>query len=238
MPQWPAAVLFDFDGILVNSEPIHFHAFRDVLAAEHIDLSEEEYYRELIGFDDKGAFRHLFQKRNLPLPPKLFLSLMARKSRAIMQSIQQRHIEALPGVEQVVRALWRRLPLAICSGGLREEIEAMLEGISLRDCFSVIVAAEDVPVGKPDPQGYLLTMRLLAEKSHKPFRPSDCLIIEDAPMVIRRVRQAGFSVLGVATSYSIDKLSDANWAVKSLEIDELRQSVPHLKPLFDGELAD
>lgn len=232
MPKWPSAVFFDFDGVLVNSEPLHFRAFRDVLASEHVDLSEEEYYCELIGFDDKGAFRHLYQKRNLSLPPKLFLSLMARKGRAIMQSIQQRRVEALPGVEQFVRALWRQRPLAICSGGLREEIEAMLEGVSLRDCFSVIVAAEDVPVGKPDPRGYLLTMRLLAEKSRQALRPGDCLIIEDAPTVIRRVREAGFSVLGVATSYSIDKLADANWAVKSLELDEVWKMVPQLRLLL------
>ena len=80
MREWPAAVLFDFDGVLVNSEPLHFQAFREVLAAEHIDLSEDEYYRELIGFDDKGAFRHLYQKRKLSLTPKTFLSLMARKN--------------------------------------------------------------------------------------------------------------------------------------------------------------
>ena len=228
MPDWPRAVLFDFDGVLVNSEPLHFRAFREVLAAEHIDLSEDEYYRELIGFDDKGAFRHLYQKRNLPLPPKTFLSLMARKSRAIMESIHRRQVEALPGVEQFVRALWRRLPLAICSGGLREEIEAMLEGISLRDCFPIIVAAEDVPVGKPDPQGYLLAMRLLAEKAYKPLRPEDCLIVEDAPTVIRRVREVGFPVLGVATSYLLDKLTDANWVVKTLDPAEVRRTIPKL----------
>ena len=229
MPDWPAAVLFDFDGVLVNSEPLHFRAFRQALAPEHIDLSEKEYFRELIGFDDKGAFRHIFQSRNLTLSPRTFLNLMAAKSRAMMQFIHRREFSALPGVEQFVRELWRKRPLAICSGALRDEIEAMLEGISLRDCFSVIVAAEDVTVGKPDPQGYLLATRMLEERIHKPLTPADCLIVEDAPTVIRSVRQVGFSVLGVATSYSIDKLNDANWAVGTLEPAVVHRAVPQLR---------
>jgi beta-phosphoglucomutase len=228
MSQWPAAVLFDFDGVLVNSEPLHFRAFREVLAAEHIDLTEDEYYRELIGFDDRGAFHHIFQSRRLTLTPKTFLGLMAAKSRAMMRLIHKREFSALPGVEQFVRGLWRKRPLAICSGALREEIEAMLEGISLRDCFSVIVAAEDVAMGKPDPQGYLLAARLLSEKSHVTLEPADCLIVEDAPTVIQSVRRVGFSVLAVATSYSLDKLTDANWAVKTLEPQVVSRAVSQL----------
>jgi HAD superfamily hydrolase (TIGR01509 family) len=228
MPEWPAAVLFDFDGVLVNSEPLHYQAFREVLAAEEIELTEEEYYSELIGFDDKGAFRHVYQNRKLPLLPRTFLSLMAAKSAVMMDLIHRRQFSALPGVEQFVRSLWRRCPLAICSGALREEIEAMLEGISLRDCFSVIVAAEDVTVGKPDPQGYLMTADLLGKKLHHALKPADCLIIEDAPSVIHTVRAVGFPVLAVATSYPLEKLHEANWAVKTLQPDEVRRAVPKL----------
>src|SRR5690242_4038765 len=217
MRDWPAAVLFDFDGVLVNSEPLHYQAFREVLAAEHIDLGEDEYYRELIGFDDKGAFRHLYQKRHIELTPRTFLALMARKSAVMMDLIYRKQFSALPGVEQFVRSLWRHRPLAICSGALREEIEAMLEGIALRDCFPIIVAAEDVTVGKPDPSGYLMTMKQLGEKIHKHLTPADCLIVEDAPTVIRSVKAVGFPTLAVATSYSIDRLSEADWAVKTLE---------------------
>jgi HAD superfamily hydrolase (TIGR01509 family) len=214
MPQWPATVLFDFDGVIVNSEPLHFQAFAEVLAAEQIELTEEEYYRELIGFDDKGAFRHLYEKRGTPLLPKTFLSLMTRKSEVMME---------------FVRGLWRKHPLAICSGALRDEIEAMLEAICLRDCFSVIVAAEDVTVGKPDPQGYLKSVELMSEKMNRTLKPADCLIVEDAPTVIRSVRAAGFPVLGVATSYPLEKLSDANWATPSLKRADLHRAMPHLK---------
>ena len=233
MPTWPRAVLFDFDGVLVNSEPLHFFALNEVLKSEHVDLSEDEYYRDLIGFDDRGAIRHLFQKRNLTLEPKTLLSIMARKSRVMMDLIHRRQFHALPGVEEFVRTLWRRCPLAICSGGLREEIEAMLEGIALRDCFGVIVAAEDVEVGKPDPSGYLLAARQLSDKLKlpRPLKPEDCLVVEDAPTVIRSVKSVGFPTLAVATSYPEAKLTDAKWIVRSLRPPEVAAEMPELKLL-------
>src|SRR4051812_36432321 len=132
MSRWPHAVLFDFDGVLVNSEPLHYLAFHEVLSAEKIELSEPEYYQEMIGFDDAGAFRHIFAARSRELDPKTFLRVMTRKSEAMMELIRRRKFEALPGVEEFVRSLWRHCPLGICSGALREEIEAMLEGVALR----------------------------------------------------------------------------------------------------------
>jgi beta-phosphoglucomutase len=229
MSKWPAAVLFDFDGVIVNSEALHLRAFQQVLAAEQIELTEREYYDELIGFDDRGALNRAFANRGRALDPKTFLRVMTRKSEAMRQLIETGDYAALPGVEEFVRGLWRNTPLGICSGALREEIEMMLEGVALRDCFSVIVAAEDVTVGKPDPQGYLLTMRLLSEKMKCPVQPADCLVVEDAPTVIARVKKAGFPVLGVATTYFIDRLADANWVVKSLRPQEVLEAMPQLE---------
>jgi beta-phosphoglucomutase-like phosphatase (HAD superfamily) len=242
MSHWPAAVLFDFDGVIVNSEPLHFWAFHEVLRGDKIDLSEEEYYRELIGFDDRGAFKHIFEKRGKELDPRTFLRVMTQKSEKMMDLIQARRYHALPGVEEFIRALWWHYPLAICSGALREEIEAMLEGVALRDCFSVIVAAEDVPVGKPDPRGYLLTLRLLSEKIARsasnapgaaaPLKPADALVVEDAPKVIQSVKAVGFPTLGVATSYPLMKLADATWQTKTLRPDEVLGQIPQLKAKF------
>jgi beta-phosphoglucomutase len=229
MGNWPAAVLFDFDGVIVNSEPLHFDAFRQTLAHEHIDLSEEEYFRELIGFDDRGAFKYVFDKHGKELDPKTFLRIMTRKSETMMELIYQRRYAALGGVEELVRGLWRNYPLAIVSGALREEVEAMLEGVALRDCFPTIVAAEDVTVGKPDPQGYLLAVKLLRERIGKKLEPKDCLIVEDAPSVIRAVREVGFQTLAVASSYPLEQLSDATYAVHRLDLDEVKKHLPQLK---------
>ena len=228
---WPRAVLFDFDGVIVNSEPLHFYAFHEVLKAEGVEITEDEYYRELIGFDDRGAFRKVFERRAKTLEPRTLLALMARKSGVMMDLIHQRKFSALPGVEEFVRGLWRTRPLAICSGALREEIEAMLEGLALRDCFSVIVSAEDVDVGKPDPRGYVLTVKQLIERfpSKRSLKPADCLIVEDAPTVIREVKRIGFPTRAVATSYPLERLAEADYVVQSRRPEDVRKNVPELK---------
>jgi beta-phosphoglucomutase len=200
-----------------------------VLLAEKIELSEDEYYREMVGFDDRGAFRRIFESRRRALEPKTFLRVMTRKSEAMMGLIHRRQFRALPGVEAFVRGVWRSYPLAICSGALREEIEAMLEGVSLRDCFQTIVAAEDVTVGKPDPQGYLLAAELVSHRIKRPLRPADCLVIEDAPSVIGPVKTAGFRVLAVASTYSAERLSSADWVVKTLEPQQVVEAIPDLQ---------
>ncbi|MGE5611782.1 MAG: HAD family hydrolase [Bacillota bacterium] len=229
MNLWPRAIIFDFDGVIVNSEPLHLYAFQDVLKAEGISLTEAEYYQELLGFDDRGAFQKIFEKNKRVLDPKTFLRVMTLKKEVMLRQIHSRKYQALPGVEPFVRALWRNYPLAICSGALRDEIELMLEGVALRDCFTVIVSAEDVTIGKPDPQGYLLTLKQLSDKLKKTLKPKECLLVEDAPEPIRAARQVGFPTLGVATSYSLDKLKDANWTVKSLDPDVVQRVLPGLQ---------
>jgi len=231
MRHWPRAVLFDFDGVIVNSEPLHFRSFQEVLKGEHIDLTEEEYYRELIGFDDKNAIRHVFAKHERPLSPGTILRIMTKKTEGMMDLVRRDPPHALPGVEEFVRGLWRNYPLAVCSGAVREEIEAMLEGVSLRDCFGTIVAAEDVTKGKPDPEGYLLTARLVSEriKLKDALKPGDCLIVEDAPAVIRSVKAEGFPTLAVATSYVPSSLGDADWVCESLRPEEVKRKIPELK---------
>jgi beta-phosphoglucomutase len=232
MSRWPHAVLFDFDGVIVNSEPLHFLAFHEVLAKEKIALAEADYYQDMIGFDDRGAFKYIFARRGRELDPPTFLRVMTRKSEVMMDLIRRRKLEALPGVEEFVRALWRHCPLGICSGALREEIEVMLEAISLRDCFGVIVAADDVDVGKPDPRGYVLTTQLLTEKHEIHLDPADCLIVEDAPTVIREVKTLGYPTLAVASSYPLEKLADADYAVTSLRPDEVKKKIPALKSIL------
>jgi beta-phosphoglucomutase len=229
MKSWPAAIFFDFDGVIVNSEPLHFAAIREVLKREQIPLEEEEYYRELIGFDDRGAFSHMFAKHHRAPDPKTMLRVLTRKMEISREMIEARQYSALPGVEELVRGLWRHYPLAICSGAMREEIEPMLEGINLRDCFPVIVAAEDVKKGKPNPEGYLLAVELVQKQTGLKFGPKDCLIIEDAPTVIHTVNAEGFHTLGVATSYPLEALSHAKYKVARLNPAEVLRQIPMLK---------
>jgi len=229
MSAWPITILFDFDGVIVNSEPLHLLAFQEVLQEHKISLEEEEYYLDLIGFDDRGVFENLYLNRRLKLDPKTLLSLLTRKGEMTMELISRRKYHALPGVEEFVRGLWRHYPLAICSGARRMEIEAMLEGVSLRDCFPTIVAAEDVKIAKPDPSGYLLATSLVGDLIQKHIRPAEALIVEDAPTVIESVRKAGFKTLAVATSYPAEKLDGADYVVKTLRPEEVALKIPHLR---------
>lgn len=231
MSLWPRAILFDFDNVIVNSEPLHFFAFHSVLKEEKIEISESEYYGELLGCDDKSAFRQIFQKHGRTLDAKTSLRVMTRKREAMLEQIYSHKYAALPGVESLIRGIWRHYPLAICSGALRDEIELMLEGVALRDCFSAIVSSEDVSKSKPDPEGYLLALKMLSEKRKTRFTPAESLVIEDAPTVIKSVRAAGFPVLGISNSHPAEKLraAKANWIVASLDPDEVQKEIPGLR---------
>lgn len=231
---WPRAVLFDFDGVLVNSEPLHFYAFYDTLRDEKIEITEQEYYREYLGYDDRVCFERVFQNHGRPLDPKAFLRVMTRKKEKMMEQILSRKYQALPGVEQFVRGLWRLYPLAICSGAQGDEIETMLEGIALRDCFGVIVSAQDVENSKPHPEGYLLAAELLSRKLKPALAPGDCLVVEDAPKVVASVMKAGFRTLAVTTSHPAERLAQADWVVPSLEPHVVQHAIPGLKLLTDA----
>ena len=229
MPDWPAAILFDFDGVIVNSEPVHFAAFVQLFADEGIAMSEREYYAELIGFDDRGAIGHLLQKNRHRADDAEIERLKARKLQLMHALLTRGDVLALPGVADFVRNFAASYPLAVCSGTVRPEIEIMLNGIGLREFFKIIVAADDVKVGKPDPMGYLLTARRIGEILGRTLLPADCLIIEDAPIVVESARRAGFPVLAVTTSYPADAVEDANWIVDSLQPAEVKQKIPSLR---------
>jgi len=229
MRPWPRAILFDFDGVIVNSEPLHFWAYHQTLREEKIDLTEEEYYRELVGMDDRGCIRHLWKLHGRPLTGAALLRVFTRKKEAMAELIERRRPRALPGAEAFVRGLWRNYPLGIYSAALRDEIEAMLEGVALRDCFQVVTSAEDVRRAKPHPEGYLKTMELLSRKAGRKLAPPDCLVSEDAPRVIAAAGAAGFRILGVTTSHNAEALACADYVVRSLEPGIVKTKLPALR---------
>lgn len=226
------AILFDFDGVLVNSELIHCRAFQKVGKDAGIEITEDEYFREAIGFDDRGVWKQIAKAKGITLSSATLLQLMAYKAQVLKELIELKTYSALPGVQALVRGLWRHYPLAIVSGALREEIELMCDGIGLRDCFRVIIAAEDVSEGKPNPEGYLMACEELSRLTGKTIAPANALIFEDAPRVIERARQAGFQTVGVPTSYGHNDLK-ADFATKSMQIDDVKKAVPGLKIFVD-----
>ena len=212
------ALIFDFNGIIVDDEPIHFELFRRVLAEEGIELTEENYYARYLGFDDRGAFGAAYRENGRSLDESLLARLIDRKA-AYYQSAIQNKPRIFPGVEKLIAALAPALPLAVASGALRKEIETILATAGLVKHFSVIISAEDVNHGKPEPEIFLKALAGLNAqvKSSDRITAADCLVIEDSKEGIRGARRAGMKCLAVSNSHPAELLQEANAVVTSLE---------------------
>ena len=197
------AVIFDFNGIIVDDEPVHFELFQRVLEEQGIVLTKEAYYERYLGFDDRGAFTAAYRENGRTLDEQELCRLVDRKARYYTETIQSK-IRIFPGVQALVSSLSEHLPLAIASGALRNEIETLLVALSLRRYFQVIVSAEDVRKGKPEPEIFLKALAQLnaAPSTGHPITAADCVVIEDSREGIRGARRAGMPCLAVTNSHS------------------------------------
>ncbi|MCC2641145.1 MAG: putative Beta-phosphoglucomutase [Nitrospira sp.] len=210
------AIIFDFDGIIADTEPMHFAALRQVLAGIDIELSEADYYANYLGFDDRGCFTTALRVHDRPTSPNLLAELMDRKAHAYLSAVKQ-HLAIFPGVQEFVREAADRFPLAIASGALRNEIELILEEAGLLKAFQHITSAEDVIRGKPAPDPFLHAMAgLNRQPDRQSLRPGDCLVIEDSLPGIRAARAAGMKVLAVANTHEAQDLGEADAVTHSL----------------------
>jgi beta-phosphoglucomutase len=214
----PDAVIFDFDGVIVDSEPLHYKAFQGVLEPLGIGFPWEEYVDSYMGFDDRDAFLEAFRSRGKDLDDRRLAQLVASKS-SIFLDIVGNGVRAYPGTVSLIRSLDASgLPLAISSGALRSDILPILDILGITRCFPHVISADDVRKSKPDPECYLLAFRRLKE-AH-PLRistPDRCLVIEDTPAGIRSAKLAGLSVLAVTNSYGGKQLTEADHLTDSLE---------------------
>ncbi len=212
------ALIFDFNGIIVDDEPIHFELFRRVLAEEGIELTEENYYARYLGFDDRGAFSAAYRENGRSLGESLLTRLIGRKA-VYYQSAIQNKVRIFPGVEKLIAALAPAVPLAVASGALRQEIETILSTAGLLKHFSVIISAEDVNRGKPEPEIFLKALAALnaQAKNSDHITAADCLVVEDSKEGIRGARRAGMKCLAVSNSHPAELLQEANAVVTSLE---------------------
>lgn len=211
------AVIFDFNGVLVDDEPIHLRLFREVLAEEGIELSAEDYYAQYLGFDDRGCFEAVLRNAGETPTTSRVVRLIARKSSYYQDLVRREGYPFFPGAADLVRALAAAaVPLGLVSGALRDEIEGALAQENLLDCFKVLVTAEDVALGKPDPEGYRRGLDELNATPPLPSRllhPHEVLAIEDSPAGIAAAHGAGLATLAVAQTYPLAELGSADRAV-------------------------
>jgi len=213
------AIIFDFNGVIADDETPHVCCFQQALAEAGLALTKEDYYGAYLGMDERTCTRMLLARRDGTCDEAEVFRIGERKAELFRAHAALHKPELFPGVVGFVKAAKGRYRLAIASGGRRAQIDEALSGTKIQCDFDVIVAAEDCPIGKPDPAIYLLTRERLnaGHRSEHDIVPEECLVFEDSLAGIRSARAAGMRVLGLATTYPLDKLHEADCIIHSLE---------------------
>lgn len=208
-------IVFDFDGVLANSEPLHFLGFRDVLAAVGITLTREEYYERYLGYDDVGAFNAVAADRGRTWTADLVQRLVATKA-VEMERLEAEHSVLFPGAAEAITRLAAKGPLAIASGALRAEILRVLDREGLRRHFVLIVGAEDAEASKPSPAPYLKAVAGLAHACTGVRNSAQYVAIEDSHWGLDSARAAGLRTVAVTHTYPAESLT-ADLTVANLD---------------------
>jgi len=216
------AIIFDFDGVLVDSEPVIMKLVQEIAAREGWLLSEEEYYKDYLALDDRGVLEHLWSTRGRSLSATRRDELLAWKARAYEEIIRD-GLPRIPGAAEFVLSAAQSYPLAIASGSLQVEIEHLLRKLGLREKFAVLATATDCQRSKPDPEIYLTALRRLQElpQLRTPrLQAGECLAIEDAPLGVVAAHAAGVKCLALAHSRPEAELQHADWVSRQFaEVD-------------------
>ena len=209
--------LWDLDGVIVDSGPFHFRAWRRIAGLLGRDLAPEEF-RASFGLRNEDILRRFFGISD----PRRISELARRKEEFFREEIRGK-IQPQPGAVELLR-LFEDLGFAqaLVSSTPRENIDLILSALEIRDFFSAIISGEDVRRGKPDPEGYLLAAQKLG------IAPENCVVIEDAVAGVQAARAAGMKCIAVATTYPPEALKDADLVVQTLK--EVNSGI--LKDLF------
>lgn len=187
------AVIFDFDGVIADTEGLHLRAFQQVFHARGWMLRDTVYFDRYLGFDDEGLVGAFDVDEGLGLSADARATLVLEKGRVFAACLEQGDV-LFPDARACITSLASRYPLGIASGALKAEIQHILGGAGLAAVFPVIVSAEDVTACKPDPEPYLRAASALG------IDPVSCLAIEDSPPGLQAARSAGMRTIGITTT--------------------------------------
>ncbi len=213
-------ILFDFNGVLVDDEPVHLELFQKVLGEEGIELTTEDYYAHYLGYDDRDCLRAALAAAGAETTPERLERLIERKAGYYQARVEQLGFPVYPGgPELITQAATAGLMLGVVSGALRVEVEGALEQLGLRSCFKTVVAADDVKLGKPHPEGYRRGLENLNTRPPRPPRPLEAcevVAIEDSPAGLEAAAACGLLTLGVAQTYPAGELGGADRVVEAV----------------------
>jgi beta-phosphoglucomutase-like phosphatase (HAD superfamily) len=212
------AIIFDFDGVIADTEPLHLKAFQLTLKENGIELSDEDYFENYLAYDDKTLFKELLKDRNYERNEAQISELMNRKSEHF-ENVLKGNILVLEGVPEFISTISGKYPLAIGSGAIRSEIIDILESGGLGEHFEIIVSADEVINCKPDPEVFIEALRRLnnLDSVSEKISPQECLVIEDSTSGIKAAHSAGMKCIAITNSYAAEKLSEAELIKQSLK---------------------
>jgi len=210
------AVIFDFDGVIADSEALHLRAFNEVLMPFGLEITTKDYYKTYLGLTDADCFKELVQKHQAIFKETSVETLLKKKKTAFGK-LAKTETDIIDGVREFLEMLRaNKIPMAICSGALLAEIELILEGAALSDYFDCIVSAEQVKRGKPYPDGFELTLEKLNETSKEKITAKQCIVVEDSHWGLEAAKKAGMHTIAVTNSYDAKQLSMAEKIVAKL----------------------
>lgn len=209
------AVIFDFDGVIIDSEGLHLKAFNEALVSYNVHISTEDYFAEYLGLSDRDLFKALFENNLLQADSNTLDNLLEQKTTAFENIINE--CKTILGVREFLEMLKQNgVPMAICSGALLREIKTVLNSSNLAHFFDVIVSAEHVERGKPHSDGFKLTVKKLNKLKNQNIKPAECIAIEDSHWGLEAADAAGMHTIAITSSYPAESLKPAEKIIDSL----------------------
>jgi beta-phosphoglucomutase len=220
------AVIFDFDGVITDTEILHLEAFNHVLAQHDVEITVEDYYKDYLGLTDVECFKALADEGRLKVEMQEIENFVKQKNEIFEDAVRSgsRIIEGVVDFLEMLRQ--NKVRMAICSGALLGEIELILKQAQLGHFFEAIVSADQIEKGKPDPEGYLLALERLNQNDQNCVLPDECIVIEDSHWGLEAAKAAGMHTVAVTNSYAAEQLVLAEritGRLDELTIDDLQQ---------------
>jgi beta-phosphoglucomutase len=201
------AVIFDFDGVICDSELLHYQALNVVFNRYGVDITKEVHWEKYLGYSDVENIRAVNHDYQMGLD-EAGISRLVDEKKVIFDELAEKNTHIIDGVAEFIRMLVdNNIRQAVCSGALRSDIDLMLSGCEFADVFEVVVSAEDVTHGKPDPEGYLLALEHLNAAADDPTDPSECVVIEDSHWGLDAAAAAGMQPIAVTNTYPLEALN-------------------------------
>jgi len=213
------AFIFDFNGVIADDETPHLHCFQQALAEQGLSLTKEDYYGLYLGMDERTCAAALLAIRGDPCDRDLLERMMDRKALLFREYTAGHKPVLFPAVAEFVKRAGMHFRLAIATGGRREQIDYALHGTTIERDFAVVVSADDVATGKPDPAIYHATLKRLNGMDPRPplLTAAQCVVVEDSRAGIRAAKAAGMRVVALATTYPPEQLTEADLVLNNLE---------------------